>query len=116
MEFTPEQGRTFTQLSTVLKLAGAALIGVGALRLVAGVYTLLFVDNIGLLHIIEALPMVILGLVLSAASSSTRYIVETKYGVFHTGIVLRDLATFYKILGGVAMLFTFFLLLWAIFG
>ena len=52
LELTPEQGRTLTQLSTVMKLAGAALIGVGALRLVGGVYTLLFVANVGFLHII----------------------------------------------------------------
>lgn len=116
LELNQEQASSARGLSVVLQLAAGLLVLVGAVRLGLGVYTLLFLANVGLLFIVEGAPMVLLGLVLLAASKSTRYMADTKYTSIHLGHVFRDLTVYYQTVAGLAGFFLFLLLVWAIFG
>jgi hypothetical protein len=105
LEFTGEQDRLISGLTSNMKLVAIALLVLAPLRLVFGGLDVASHPLAGGLSLVEGVLTGLLGLVMLKAATDARYMVETKgYDKEHLLNAVESLTVFYRVQVGLAVL------------
>lgn len=103
-EFTQEQDQTLTGLASGMNLLSLAILGLAAVRIGSGVVEIITTSWAGIWYIVEGLVTGLAGLVMLAAATDTRFIVDTTgYDKPHLLNAFTSLTFFYKVQIGLAL-------------
>jgi hypothetical protein len=98
LEFTGDQDRLISGMTSNMKLVAIALLVLGPLRLVLGVVDVASHPLPGILSLIEGVLTAMLGLIMLKGATDARYMVETKgYDKEHLLNAVESLTVFYRV-------------------